>query len=82
MHRTLGIIGAAFAAAMTVATAAEAATCKAIINAAIAKWRVKARENYGIVYRFWSRADNRVERCTCTPSVVTCMVSAKPCSLI
>ena len=46
------------------------------------KWRDRARADYGIAYRFWSRANDRSIECTATAKATTCKAVATPCRLI
>ena len=46
------------------------------------KWRDRARADYGIAYRFWSRANDRNIECSATPKATTCKAVAAPCRLI
>lgn len=51
-------------------------------DAALAQWRTRARANYGIAYRFWSRSADRSLDCTSTETSATCVAKAKPCRVI
>ncbi len=46
------------------------------------KWRDRARADYGIAYRFWSRSNDPSIECTATPKATTCKAVATPCRLI
>lgn len=49
---------------------------------AMANWRDRARSTYGIVYRFWSRADDKSIICTSTKAAGICVAKARPCRLL
>ena len=51
-------------------------------TAVLAQWRTRARANYGIAYRFWSRAEDKSVDCATTKSAVTCVAKARPCRLL
>lgn len=51
-------------------------------TAALAQWRTRARANYGVAYRFWSRAEDRNLTCTQTEKSATCTATARPCRLL
>ena len=51
-------------------------------SSVVDKWRDRARADYGIVYRFWSRAETRTIECSATPKATTCKATATPCRLI
>lgn len=46
------------------------------------RWRDDARWKAGLLYRFWSRAEDKKVECKSTPKTTTCVVSARPCRLI
>jgi hypothetical protein len=46
------------------------------------KWRDRARGQYGFVYRFWSRANDRSVECSATAKTTTCTATATPCRLL
>jgi hypothetical protein len=46
------------------------------------KWRDKARAQYGIAYRFWSRSNDRAVTCSQAPKSTSCQATATPCRLI
>ena len=49
---------------------------------AIANWRDRTRSTHGIVYRFWSRAEDRAVDCHTAKSYVQCVAKARPCRLL
>lgn len=49
---------------------------------AIANWAARARDTYGIAYRFWSRAEDRKVECGGGSSAKHCTVTARPCRLL
>ncbi len=51
-------------------------------SGAMANWRDRARANYGIAYRFWSRAEDKSIICTSTKAAGTCVAKARPCRLL
>lgn len=51
-------------------------------TAVLAQWRTRARANYGIAYRFWSRAADRNLTCTQTEKSATCIAVGRPCRLL
>jgi hypothetical protein len=60
----------------------QAAREKRATANAIDNWRDAARRTQGIVYRFWSRANDRATTCKSTPSSTTCTAIATPCRLL
>ena len=66
----------------TAIQASEATREKRARSGVLDKWRDRARADFGIVYRFWSRADNQSIECTATPKATTCKATATPCRLI
>lgn len=46
------------------------------------RWRDDARWKAGLLYRFWSRAEDKKVECKSTPKTTTCVVSARPCRLV
>jgi hypothetical protein len=48
---------------------------------AIANWRKRARDAYGWMYRFWSKAQEQRVDCGGTAKFKRCSVSAKPRTL-
>ncbi|MBV1693821.1 MAG: hypothetical protein KGP27_05105 [Hyphomicrobiales bacterium] len=95
-------IAAAIAVSVSIATVAEAKTCKELVTAssqtrvagsqqdrekratanATQRWCDDARWKAGLLYRFWSRAEDKKIECKSTPKTTTCVVSARPCRLI
>lgn len=59
-----------------------AAREKRAADHAVAKWRDAARWKYGLLYRFWSRAEAKATECRSTPKAATCTVTATPCRLL
>jgi hypothetical protein len=49
---------------------------------AIANWAARARDTYGIAYRFWSRAEDRKVECGGGSSAKHCTATARPCRLL
>jgi hypothetical protein len=49
---------------------------------AVARWRDQARWKYGLLYRFWSPAEDKKTECKSTPRQSTCTVTATPCRLV
>ena len=60
----------------------EAAREKRATANAVAKWRDTARDRYGVLYRFWSRADDRTTSCRNTAKQTTCTATAVPCRVL
>jgi hypothetical protein len=90
------IVGAALASPVAAKTCKDPLTAKSTTRVAsdqaarekratanaIANWRDAARRTHGILYRFWSRTDDRSTSCRSTPSSTTCTATAKPCRLL
>jgi hypothetical protein len=49
---------------------------------AILNWTKRARDTYGLAYRFWWRAEEKQVNCGGGSSSKHCTVSAKPCRVI
>ena len=60
----------------------EAAREKRATANAITKWRDAARDRYGVLYRFWSRAGDKTTSCRNTAKQTTCTAAAVPCRVL
>jgi hypothetical protein len=49
---------------------------------AIANWKRRVRDTYGLRYSFWFKAQEREIRCGGGASAKQCTVTAKPCRLL